>query len=131
MHDQDLVSCINASVNLRFVSLSSQARPILQTVRRLSLGSLNAAAQNKPQLIREHLGTLLPLLYGETEVKKELMRTVQMGPWKQVFDDGLETRSMLSFSSSLGFGITNKPPFSRLQRPLTRFVCPLKIGPSR
>lgn len=64
-----------------------------QGVRKVSLGSLNAAAQHKPQLIREHLGTLLPLLYGETEVKKELIRVVQMGPWKQTFDDGLETRS--------------------------------------
>jgi hypothetical protein len=64
-----------------------------QTVQRVSLGSLNAAAQHKPQLIRDHLGTLLPLLYKETEIKPELVRTVQMGPWKQVFDDGLETRS--------------------------------------
>jgi cullin-associated NEDD8-dissociated protein 1 len=63
-----------------------------QTVRRLSLGSLNAAASNKPQLIREHLPALLPLLYSETEIKQELLRTVQMGPWKQIFDDGLETR---------------------------------------
>lgn len=65
-------------------------------MRKVSLGSLNAAAQHKPQLIREHLGTLLPLLYGETEVKKELIRVVQMGPWKQTFDDGLETRSASS-----------------------------------
>ncbi|CED83922.1 TATA-binding protein-interacting protein [Phaffia rhodozyma] len=62
------------------------------TVRRVSLGSLNAAAQHKPQLIRTHLGTLLPLLYDETEIKQELIRVVQMGPWKQTFDDGLETR---------------------------------------
>lgn len=58
------------------------------------MGSLNAAAQSKPQLIREHLVTLLPLLYGETVIKEELKRTVQMGPWKQIFDDGLETRKM-------------------------------------
>lgn len=64
-----------------------------QTVRRLSLGSLNAAAQNKPQIIREHLGSLLPLLYAETEINKELIRSVKMGPWTQTFDDGLDARS--------------------------------------
>lgn len=63
-----------------------------QTVRRLSLTALNAAARNKPTLIRDHLSTLLPLLYGETKQKPELIKVVDMGPWKHRVDDGLEAR---------------------------------------
>ncbi|KZV81117.1 TIP120-domain-containing protein [Exidia glandulosa HHB12029] len=62
------------------------------TVRQLSLSALNAAARNKPQLIREHLNTLLPRLYKETAIKPELIRVVQMGPWQHKVDDGLEAR---------------------------------------
>ncbi|EJD55111.1 TIP120-domain-containing protein [Auricularia subglabra TFB-10046 SS5] len=62
------------------------------TVRRLSLSALNAAARNKPQLIREHLNALLPRLYKETLIRPELIRVVQMGPWQHKVDDGLETR---------------------------------------
>jgi cullin-associated NEDD8-dissociated protein 1 len=63
-----------------------------QTVRRLALSTLNSAARTKPHLIRDHLGSIIPALYGETAAKPELIRTVQMGPWTQKFDDGLETR---------------------------------------
>jgi cullin-associated NEDD8-dissociated protein 1 len=34
----------------------------------------------------------MPSLYQETVIKPELIRTVQMGPWTQKFDDGLEAR---------------------------------------
>ncbi|KIJ45062.1 hypothetical protein M422DRAFT_167119 [Sphaerobolus stellatus SS14] len=61
-------------------------------VRRLSLSALNAAARNKPQLIREHLGSLLPPLYEQTVINPKLIRTVQMGPWQHKVDDGLEAR---------------------------------------
>ncbi|KAL5534786.1 hypothetical protein ACEPAG_1250 [Sanghuangporus baumii] len=62
------------------------------TVRRLAISALNSAARHKPRLIREHLGVLLPNLYKETVVRPELIRTVQMGPWTQKFDDGIEVR---------------------------------------
>jgi len=62
------------------------------TVRRLALSTLNAAARNKPQLIREHLPTLMPLLYRETVLNENLVRIVEMGPWKHRVDDGLEAR---------------------------------------
>lgn len=65
---------------------------ITQTVRRLALSALNSAARNKPQLIRDHLSTLLPNLYKETKVNPDLIRTVQMGPWTLKVDDGLEAR---------------------------------------
>ncbi|KAL7749659.1 hypothetical protein RI367_004887 [Sorochytrium milnesiophthora] len=61
-------------------------------VRRAALSSLNAAAHNKPDLIRDNLRELLPLLYQETNVRQELIRIVEMGPFKHQVDDGLETR---------------------------------------
>ncbi|KAF8525252.1 armadillo-type protein [Hysterangium stoloniferum] len=61
-------------------------------VRRLSLSALNAAARNKPHLIREHLGAILPHLYEQTVVNTALIRMVQMGPWQHKVDDGLEVR---------------------------------------
>ena len=56
------------------------------------MSALNAAARNKPQLIRDHLPVLLPILYKETLVNTSLIRTVQMGPWTHKVDDGLEAR---------------------------------------
>jgi cullin-associated NEDD8-dissociated protein 1 len=53
---------------------------------------MNSAARTKPQLIRDHLNTLLPNLYKETIIRPELIRTVQMGPWTHKVDDGLEAR---------------------------------------
>ena len=61
-------------------------------VRRQALVTLNAAAHSKPFLIQHQLVHLLPLLYRELEPRKELMRTVVMGPFKHTIDDGLETR---------------------------------------
>lgn len=65
---------------------------VLQTVRRLALSSLNSSARTKPHLLREHLKTLQPILYKETVINPDLIRTVQMGPWTHKVDDGLETR---------------------------------------
>lgn len=53
---------------------------------------MNSSARTKPHLIREHLPTLLPDLYKETNINPALIRTVQMGPWTHKVDDGLETR---------------------------------------
>lgn len=63
-----------------------------KVVRRVALSALNSAARTKPHLIRDHLTELLPNLYKETVLNPSLIRTVQMGPWTQKFDDGLETR---------------------------------------
>jgi cullin-associated NEDD8-dissociated protein 1 len=60
--------------------------------RRIALTTLNSAAHNKPDLILPHLNQLLPLLMKETEPKPELIREVQMGPFKHKVDDGLEIR---------------------------------------
>lgn len=46
-------------------------------VRRVALVTFNSAAHNKPSLIRELLDSVLPQLYNETKVRKELIREVR------------------------------------------------------
>lgn len=61
-------------------------------VRRVALVAFNSAAHNKPMLIRDLLDAVLPHLYAETKIKKELIREVEMGPFKHTVDDGLDLR---------------------------------------
>ncbi|NXD75224.1 CAND1 protein, partial [Halcyon senegalensis] len=61
-------------------------------VRRVALAMFNSAAHNKPSLIRDLLGAVLPSLYNETKVRRELIREVEMGPFKHTVDDGLDVR---------------------------------------
>ncbi|XP_063834231.1 cullin-associated NEDD8-dissociated protein 1 [Ostrinia nubilalis] len=61
-------------------------------VRRVALVAFNSAAHNKPSLIRDLLPSVLPTIYSETKVKKELIREVEMGPFKHSVDDGLDLR---------------------------------------
>uniref|UniRef100_A0A8P4GPP0 TOG domain-containing protein n=1 Tax=Dicentrarchus labrax TaxID=13489 RepID=A0A8P4GPP0_DICLA len=49
-------------------------------------------AHNKPSLIRGLLATVLPHLYKETQIRKDLIREVEMGPFKHTVDDGLDVR---------------------------------------
>lgn len=51
-------------------------------VRRVALVAFNSAAHNKPSLVRDLLPSLLPSLYVETKLRKELVREVEMGPFK-------------------------------------------------
>lgn len=60
--------------------------------RRLALMTFNSAMHNKPEIILPALDQLLPLAMKETVVKPELIREVQMGPFKHKVDDGLEIR---------------------------------------
>ncbi|XP_076954114.1 cullin-associated NEDD8-dissociated protein 1-like [Bidens hawaiensis] len=61
-------------------------------VRRAVVLALSIAGHNKPNLIKGLLPELLPLLYDQTVIKKELIRTVDLGPFKHTVDDGLELR---------------------------------------
>uniref|UniRef100_A0A8C3AHQ8 TATA-binding protein interacting (TIP20) domain-containing protein n=1 Tax=Cyclopterus lumpus TaxID=8103 RepID=A0A8C3AHQ8_CYCLU len=61
-------------------------------VRRVSLVMFNSAAHNKPSLIRGLLVSVLPHLYRETRIRKDLIREVEMGPFKHTVDDGLDVR---------------------------------------
>lgn len=61
-------------------------------VRRMALVMFNSAAHNKPSLIRGRLPKVLPYLYQETQIRKDLIREVEMGPFKHTVDDGLDMR---------------------------------------
>ncbi|KAM5279667.1 cullin-associated NEDD8-dissociated protein 2 [Ctenodactylus gundi] len=61
-------------------------------VRRATLALFNSAVHNKPALVRELLADVLPLLYQETKVRRDLIREVEMGPFKHTVDDGLDVR---------------------------------------
>lgn len=62
--------------------------------RRLALGALNSATHSKPDILLPHLAHLLPLVLKESKLKPELVRLVQMGPFKHRVDDGLEVRKV-------------------------------------
>eukprot|EP01121_Diplochlamys_sp_Union-15-3_P014419 TRINITY_DN458_c0_g2_i1.p1 TRINITY_DN458_c0_g2~~TRINITY_DN458_c0_g2_i1.p1 ORF type:complete len:262 (+),score=47.75 TRINITY_DN458_c0_g2_i1:30-788(+) len=61
-------------------------------VRRSALFTINYAAHHKPNILRKYLKEYLPVLYGETRIKPELIREVDLGPFKHKVDDGLELR---------------------------------------
>ncbi|XP_004613286.2 cullin-associated NEDD8-dissociated protein 2 [Sorex araneus] len=61
-------------------------------VRRAALALLNSAVHNKPALVRDLLGRVLPRLYQETRIRRDLIREVEMGPFKHTVDDGLDVR---------------------------------------
>ncbi|KAK6285067.1 hypothetical protein POUND7_004019, partial [Theobroma cacao] len=61
-------------------------------VRRAAVLALSTFAHNKPNLIKGLLPELLPLLHDQTIVKQELIRTVDLGPFKHIVDDALELR---------------------------------------
>mmetsp|Transcript_50664 Transcript_50664/g.169198 ORF Transcript_50664/g.169198 Transcript_50664/m.169198 type:complete len:920 (+) Transcript_50664:2-2761(+) len=63
-------------------------------VRRGALLTLNCIAHSRPATLREPIsgGELLPLLYGETAKRAELVHQVDLGPFKHFVDDGLELR---------------------------------------
>ena len=77
-------------------------------VRRVALVTFNSAAHNKPSLVRDLLlpttngetmsidqppqSSLIQHLYNETKIRKELIREVEMGPFKHTVDDGLDLR---------------------------------------
>ena len=65
-------------------------------IRRHALSTLNSAAHNKPELILGHFNVLMPYVMEESVIKKELIREVQMGPFKHMIDDGLEVRKVSS-----------------------------------
>ncbi|KAI6837578.1 TIP120-domain-containing protein [Hortaea werneckii] len=60
--------------------------------QRLSLSAFNSALHNKPNLVIPHLPELLPYAIQASIPRPELIREVQMGPFKHKVDDGLEMR---------------------------------------
>ncbi|KAK5136943.1 hypothetical protein LTR08_001450 [Meristemomyces frigidus] len=82
------------------VHLRSSIIPMLATMladsdldnQRLSLSTFNSALHNKPDLVLPHLNELLPYAMQASVTRPELVREVQMGPFKHKVDDGLEIR---------------------------------------
>eukprot|EP01105_Mastigella_eilhardi_P013724 TRINITY_DN3125_c0_g1_i5.p1 TRINITY_DN3125_c0_g1~~TRINITY_DN3125_c0_g1_i5.p1 ORF type:complete len:986 (-),score=291.67 TRINITY_DN3125_c0_g1_i5:67-3024(-) len=61
-------------------------------VRRSVLLTLNYTAHHKPDLIRDILPEFLPSLYAETKVRPELIKEMDLGPFKHKDDQGLDIR---------------------------------------
>lgn len=70
-------------------------------IRRHAMSTLNSAAHNKPELIHNQLGQLIPFVMQESVIKPELIREVQMGPFKHLVDDGLEVRKVCLLDPNL------------------------------
>lgn len=62
--------------------------------RRLALSTLNSATANKSDIVLPHLAQLIPLVMKESRINTDLIREVQMGPFKHKVDDGLELRKV-------------------------------------
>lgn len=60
--------------------------------RRLAITTLTAAIQNKPEFILPDLNQLLPVIISDTHIKKELIKTVRIGPFTHQEDSGLDLR---------------------------------------
>ncbi len=61
-------------------------------VRKAAVVTLAAVLHQQPSLVVGALPRLLPLLYEQTKVRPELVRTVDLGPFKHRIDDGLDLR---------------------------------------
>ncbi|KAF6251732.1 armadillo-type protein [Scenedesmus sp. NREL 46B-D3] len=61
-------------------------------VRKAAVVALSAVVHHKPGLVAAGLEQLLPQLYDQTVIKQEMIRTVDLGPFKHRIDDGLELR---------------------------------------
>lgn len=105
LQEIDAILCQDQPSSVLLDFLSRLADPDL-LVRRAALIALNTAAHHRPALVRPLLtrqvvtnsrqgqASLIQLLYAETVVRKELIREVQMGPFKHYEDDGLDTRKV-------------------------------------
>ncbi|KAK9359781.1 armadillo-type protein [Lipomyces starkeyi] len=60
--------------------------------RRLAISAIASVAHNQPNLLADHLSRVLGLLFQDTFIRPELIREVQMGPFKHKVDDGLDVR---------------------------------------
>lgn len=62
------------------------------SVRHASVLALHAALNSRAALVMQHADLVLPLLYETTVVREELKRSVRMGPFTVIQDDGLDLR---------------------------------------
>ncbi|GIL42737.1 hypothetical protein Vafri_669 [Volvox africanus] len=97
------VSAVKHAVVDRPHPVDAELGPVLQRflllmcdedrhVRRAAVVALSGCAHAKPGLVVGGLDQLLPLLYAQTRVREDMIRTVDLGPFKHKIDDGLELR---------------------------------------
>ncbi|KAJ3268750.1 Cullin-associated NEDD8-dissociated protein 1 [Terramyces sp. JEL0728] len=60
-------------------------------VRYSALSALHSTIHSRSELIADLLSQLLPALYEQTKLREELIEIVDMGPFKNKIDHGLET----------------------------------------
>jgi len=61
-------------------------------VKKAAIMTINSTSHNKPRWVKELLPTLLPSLYRETAIRRELIREIESGQFKHSVDDGLDLR---------------------------------------
>ncbi|GLI69131.1 hypothetical protein VaNZ11_013686 [Volvox africanus] len=97
------VSAVKHAVVDRPHPVDAELGPVLQRflllmgdddrhVRRAAVVAFSGCAHAKPGLVVGGLDQLLPLLYAQTVVREDMIRTVDLGPFKHKIDDGLELR---------------------------------------
>ena len=64
-------------------------------VRYMTLTTFHTTLHNKPSLVRDEIVQYIPLVYAQTKVKEELIRVVDMGPFKYKVDGGLDVRKVI------------------------------------
>ena len=62
--------------------------------QRLALSTIDSAIRNKPDFVYPDLPQIVPLVLEDSKTKPNLIREVQMGPFKHKVDDGLEVRKV-------------------------------------
>jgi cullin-associated NEDD8-dissociated protein 1 len=81
--------------------------------RRVELTIINAVAHTRlDEVLLPMLMDVIPVVVSETKVRQELIREVQMGPFKHKVDDGLEFRKVINFIN-LSMRAVLTPYFSR------------------
>lgn len=95
---------------------------------RLALTTLNSAIHNKMDLLLSHLDELLPAVLGDTKIKPELIREVQMGPFKHKVDDGLDLRKVNIHSPLCFIRLTNSI-YRAPMKPFTHRLTPPSPAP--
>lgn len=79
-------------IQLHFSAFMQRLSDPCLSVRHASVLALHAALNSRAALVMQHADLVLPLLYETTVVREELKRSVRMGPFTVIQDDGLDLR---------------------------------------
>ena len=87
VYDQTLKPIIFDMLSLMFSDPNTENR-------RLALSTLNAVIHHKSEIVLPLLPSVVPLVMKDSNVDPDLIREVQMGPFRHRVDDGLELRKV-------------------------------------